>query len=115
MSKRIKVTTRNRNLGYGWRNDTEEAQDWQGHLQLRIKRVKFPSVQGGLRCVEEAHALAAQLNSGGAFWDNALFLGGCRITGLVPGGEEGIDVLPPEPREFIRYLREDKALWVEVE
>lgn len=115
MGERIKITTRARNLGYGWRNDTEEVQDRHGERHTRVKRVALPTRTGGLLSVESEHALACQLNSGGVFWNKALFVGGRRITGLLPAGPTCTGPEDPNPGDFIRYLREEGSLWVEVE
>ena len=114
MGERIKVTTRARNLGYGWRNDTEEVQDRHGQRHLRIKRVTLPKRVGGLKSVEDEHAYARHIHRGGAFWKNALFVGQQRITGLFPGGEQDYEADPPDPDDFIRLLRDEGSLWVEV-
>lgn len=68
---KIKVTTRARNLGYGW--TSAAVRDPRGGM--RIARVDAPDVVGGLRTVERERDRALRNVSGGTHWAEALFLG----------------------------------------
>jgi len=68
----VKITTRNRNLGYGWSN-----QPVQTPSGLTIEEPQ-EMVYGGPRSVLRERAYAIRLN-GGNSWAEALFVGHRRV------------------------------------
>jgi len=109
----VRITPRSRNLGFGSRNDTEEAQDKDGNLHLRVKSVNFPSVRGGPRVVKDAYELACRVNQG-LQWNFGVFVGDRKIVRLLDG-PLGMSGTPVNMDMLLRSLRADKELWVELE
>lgn len=69
------ISSRNRNLGYGWTNDVVQDGD-----HLRIAHENIPCMaQGGIATVLRERDDARRINSGND-WAEALFVGGKRIT-----------------------------------
>jgi hypothetical protein len=76
----VHVSTRSRNLGYGWTNEVEQSEpNRSGHRHLRVRQVTRPEVTGGLRTVQEERTRAGKLCSGGVSWREAYFVGGRKV------------------------------------
>ena len=82
----VKITTRARNLGYGW--TTQPMRD-----RAEIVDVTAPDVVGGLRTVEQERAKHLRATSGGVWSNAALFVGGRRVR-------DDISTALAELREF---------------
>jgi hypothetical protein len=69
------ISSRNRNLGYGWTNGVVQDGD---HLRIAYENIPCMA-QGGIATVLRERAAACRINSGND-WAEALFVGGKRIT-----------------------------------
>jgi hypothetical protein len=98
MSKTITINARSRNLGLGWTNQPT------GEDAYSIKIPSAPDHVGGLAAVERGLAEAAHYNSGGTFYNVALFVGSQRVIEIVdpPLGRTNHDAI----RQVIWGLRD---------
>ncbi len=85
------ISSRIRNLGFGW-----ETQPEQTEHGLTIKAVTAPDVTGSLRQCEAAAERMRRVVSGGAYYDTAVFVGGKPVVNYdVPSNLD-----TPEPRHW---------------
>lgn len=75
------ISSRSRNLGYGWTNQPERYIQPNGESGLRIQSVDKPDVTGGLASIEAERNRARRINNGN-WWNERLFVAGRPITAI---------------------------------
>lgn len=81
------ISRRSRNLAYGWSNQPVQRYNDRGDSYLDIEAPAAPREQGGLATLQRQRRERMTYCSGGAYYSEALFVGGRRVVsvdGLVP-------------------------------
>ncbi len=73
------ISSRSRNLGYGWTNQPRQYRNSRGDSLLSVSRSTGPDVSGGLKTILTERARAQRGNAGND-WSEALFVAGRRIA-----------------------------------
>jgi len=73
------ISSRSRNLGYGWTNQPRQYRNSRGDSLLGVPLPSSPDVTGGLRTIETERARAVRGNAGND-WSESLFVAGRRIA-----------------------------------
>ena len=80
-TEQIVITTRNRNLGYGWTNQPRQHREFLRGREVSYLAIEEPvlQVRGGLRTIERERDRALRINRGND-WREALFVGARRVV-----------------------------------
>lgn len=73
------ISSRSRNLGYGWSNQASQYRNSRGESLLGVSVSTSPDVTGGLKTIETERARAQRGNAGND-WSESLFVAGRRIA-----------------------------------
>lgn len=73
------ISSRSRNLGYGWSNRASQYHNSRGESLLGVPFPTSPDVTGGLKSLLTERARAQRGNAGN-YWSEALFVAGHRIA-----------------------------------
>ena len=79
MTTATTISSRSRNLGYGWSNRASQYHNSRGDNLLGVSVSTSPDVTGGLKAIETERARALRGNAGND-WSESLFVAGRRIA-----------------------------------